>query len=112
MREKHLEVIRAACIKANPEIEKRERVLAEFGAGYFHPIRLADVLLAIGGEKGQTKGLVVNTLGQMTVMELIEGGLAVRSLPDIIVEWNLRRDDLTQQSDECVAFVASLFPTV
>lgn len=85
-RDQNIEAIRAACIKANPDSFER------FNWGKPSPIRLADVLLAMR-----------------------EGGKATEAQEFWLIEdcnrentWNLRKDDLTLQSDECVIFLANL----
>ncbi len=107
-----LEVIRTAVIKANPEIGREKWRCTScndqsfFGSENLHsfqgcageiqkelyvsrPIRLADVLLAIGRP----------ALYDSSAYFLYKNGNEV---------WDLRRDDLTEQSDECVAFLADL----
>lgn len=95
-----VEEIRAACIKANPEIEQRNITKIRNGHGetidvhvddgrFFRPIRLADVLLAMD-EKAD--GYISFTEWHFFIFH----------------RWNLRTDDLTQQSPECIAFIHSL----
>jgi hypothetical protein len=93
MRQDDIKNIRAACTKANPDIEE------EFGCSCgscdyetrVRPIRLADVLLAV--ENGRS--------AEMTEEK-------IRILRYIASIWNLRTDDLEQQSDETVEFISSL----
>ena len=92
---KNLQIVRGAVIKANPEImEIRVRKLCKehgFGNDKCHciarqrPIRLADVLLAIGEIRPD--------------FLLAVGHLA---------SWNLRKDNLEEQSEETINFLASL----
>jgi hypothetical protein len=94
--------IRDACIKANPEIECR------YAHGGFpppgesvckcevRPIRLADVLLA-------------SQKNMFAIQTLLDGRLtAVGDDASSHVIWNLRKDDLTLQSNECLEFISSL----
>jgi len=148
-RQKNLETIRAACIKANPEIvELKFGCRFKFPRGSYgtllcdkewkrakflvalpqlpphydelrwddmedveiigRPIRLADVLLAMETAKGSHHVAVRN-----------DGGILVREGNGITSNWslqwrnpfpvwNLRADNLEEQSDECVAFLAGL----
>lgn len=91
-RETNLAAIRAACIKANPEIEKAQEVPC-----FCHndpkcidapkrPIRLADVLLAMNRANGEV------------VLKVIDG-------------YNLTRDNIEDQSDEFLQFAADLLST-
>lgn len=101
--------IRIACIKANPsEFECNDLRLTHVEANCpaNRPIRLADVLLAIGhldvikykeGFKTHPHNVCVTTLGYA----LNENGMH-------LFEWNLRQDDLTEQSDYCVSFLYEL----
>lgn len=97
----HIAAIRAACIKANPARKWTKEVFGAYsnsqGDTHDLPVRLADVLLAL--YKNCTAGQWDDAL-----LALIDnqGGL---------MTWNLRTDDLEQQSDETVAFIASLLST-
>jgi hypothetical protein len=127
----NIAAIRAACIKANPEIEgksghcicghefwchaqhnvsKKEFenrksdlykpdcthcVCTNYHQLIGRPIRLADVLLAIG-DIPHTHFLKDDTYG-------IHGDAA-----KIVLDWRLRTDDLEQQSDTTLSFIASL----
>jgi hypothetical protein len=133
-REQKIESIRAACIKANPEI-----LAMKFGCKVDHggdiffairvdgddviydvpslsvkqrisvwnlkplgrPIRLADVLSTIGNVKDKEGIVNVSHQGYFSI-----------SLPPQehhpSLQWNLHTDDLTQQSDECIDFLANL----
>lgn len=93
-RTEQLELIRRKCVEANtdsgimnktyPGIQKR-------------PLRLADVLLAIG----QTRHLIL--------LRLEEDGLHISTgTGRVSFFYDLRQDDITLQSDECVAFLAEL----
>jgi len=66
------------------------------------PIRLSDVLLAIGFHAH----LVVTTEGEFVeIYDLVTGGKTVDSKD---IRWNLRNDDLTAQSPETLAFISNL----
>jgi hypothetical protein len=63
------------------------------------PIRLADVLLAIASSDNE-KYTAISEFGHfLSLTDRMEVG-------DVNVCWNLRHDDLTQQSDECITFLA------
>lgn len=129
MRETHLEIIRAACVKANPE-KKDERDHVNFpcqdictnGRDTYHdwneqhgggcaigneaaPLRLADVLLAIWKQAPANKTLItLESDGQFIVTSYDNAGKKICSGPS----WKLSEDDLTAQSDETLEFLASL----
>lgn len=75
------------------------------------PVRLADVLLAIE-EKYQRR--IANSIAfDITLQRDANEGDEYKSmlktaLIEILMRWNLRTDDLTAQSDECIAFLAEL----
>lgn len=145
MKAQHLQTIREACIKANPEIEGKHffgvgfarcrfcnvervvrdrkvynRVVDKHSGGssqevevtdynmeggpcpehMSRSIRLAEVLLAIGNKDYQ----------QMLAHQMQETTLTMISsvVAQTIYHWNLRKDDLTEQSDECIEFLANL----
>lgn len=105
-KKENIEIIRKACVAANPQVGNYDVCpcgmsdCQNFRDGRIDaPIRLADVLLAVPHLKpkdhrnivrGQAES--VGNVGFMTV----------------ICEWNLRKDDLTEQSDECLTFLADL----
>lgn len=101
-----LSVIREACIKANPEIEKRrdwEKVDPQFigtekGIEYLSeaPIRLADVLLAIEMPCG---AWITSTDFHC---------FHAADTDEELVTWNLRQDSLESQSPETLEFLAGL----
>lgn len=92
-REEHIQAIRAACIKVNPRnlsgLTESEKVWEDA----VRAIRLADVLLAKATRDEH---------GQQTLEEL------AFECHRVCLSWNLRTDDLTAQSDECIAFIHSL----
>ncbi|MCV0387891.1 MAG: hypothetical protein K5821_16105 [Nitrobacter sp.] len=93
-RQEQLDLIRAACIEANPSDttlrDQNSWQGLQIKRKYGRPIRLADVLLAI------TKAT-----------NPIDGKRADAFL-DVIERYDLRKDDSTMQSDEWVAFLADL----
>jgi hypothetical protein len=132
-RDEQLAFIRQKCLEANPEIvelkfgcqllDKRsgddkwlylhramggsmvvEHKITGIGHGKDYefdvigrPIRLADMLLAIGNpfvEVHANGGIVTQT------------NWPGHKLQQAV--WNLRKDDLTEQSDECIEFLADL----
>jgi hypothetical protein len=119
-RQEQLELIRQKCIEANPDKlaehdhkklpcqevctnrvdiyhdwNEREGGGCTYGV-QLGPIRLADVLLAIGGR---------NVKSYYSVHK--DGHWCISNFRDLCW-WNLRKDDLTEQSDECIAFLADL----
>lgn len=115
----NLEIIRAACIKANPEILIEE---IEHDQGDQEPaievvtrsIRLADVLWAIyeaylngllNGKTHQGLNLAGGIYADMSG-EFLAGG--VMDGASLEIKWNLRKDSLKDQSEEIIAFLASL----
>lgn len=108
----HLESIRGACIEANPEIEKQKCVMCGYvdcdrsttgcPAYIGRPIRLADILIALE---------TYSILGGWQFMVDVCGdfyALPDGNNPQIKSRWNLRKDNLEDQSEECLAFLASL----
>lgn len=83
-RTKQLELIRRKCIEANQD-----------KPWHMEPVRLADVLCAL------TKTLAI-TASTDDVIELYG---------KVGVAWNLREDDLTAQSDECIQFLCEKIKT-
>lgn len=97
-----IEIIRAACIKTNPEIETRRIDFEDEDTGadtwiQDDTIRLADVLLAIGAN-----GFVVSGTGQFYTGDPAKFGQP---------HWNLRKDNLSEQSPETLTFLAGLLNT-
>jgi len=122
------EVIRAACVKANPEI-----VELKFGCAYRvknkpsplpyvvngeailqtiknldlqiigRPVRLADVLLAINEKKKDWYAF--DCAGYLLIREFGTSAFELAGEPS---PWNLRSDDLTLQSDDTINFLYEL----
>ena len=88
-RDQNIEIIRAACIKAQPEIEWTTAHSDKFGQ---IAIRLADVLWAFKSHEQYDA--------------ILDSLLMEEDAPKPL--WNLRMDDLTFQSDDCLAFLADL----
>jgi hypothetical protein len=93
------DIIREACIKANPEIViKATNHVQEIRRE--RPIRLADVLLA------------VRELNEAAYFKRIHigpgGGSPVSGTEKICDDWDFRNDDLSQQSPETLKFLAYL----
>lgn len=94
-RDNYIKIIREACIRANPEIEKdtcracieKEDAMDRYAC---RPIHLADVLLAIG----------VHGVEGAYPPQIFAVGHPAR--------WDLVHDDLTQQLDECLKFLSDL----
>lgn len=95
-REVLIEIIRNAVIEANSKGEWFSN--ADIAGGPIEasarPVRLADVLYAIGDKK----------IDDDADAEVFYRGTAVK----VLRHWNLRQDDLTGQSDECITFLAGL----
>lgn len=85
------DIIRTACVKANPDAY-------EFGIPRL--FRLADVLLAL--QDNEALGDYTNTDGYLTFLDYTD------ELPKTAWSWNLRNDDLSQQSPETLKFLAEL----
>ena len=97
-RQENLQIIRDACVAANP----KERVIIGGVLEIITPIRLADVLLAVEGN--DTRDLLrIDEYGVFWIGNSIE---VVRENHKI--QYNLRTDDITLQSDECIEFIAGL----
>lgn len=93
-----LELIKAACVAANPDKdwqhwETPDRLVDTSP-------RLADVLLAIGEKLPKTEYLV-DARGFVLSYSTL-------SVAEPSVSWNLRADNLDDQSLECLAFIANL----
>lgn len=111
-RTENIEKVRAACIAANPEIEKGCQCFAcreHSCCSDLRPIRLADVLLAIGLSDDLTGGGIrghgISSDGRFTKLFGDAGESGCNWLE---IAWNLRADRLDEQSDECVAFLGDL----
>lgn len=95
-REQNIQLIRERAVEANPEIRGR------WGIDDTPPIergvRLSDVLLAMEGKPAYDR-VVVTTSGHIMDFEGVVPPNA---------KWNFRKDDLTQQSDETISFLAEL----
>lgn len=93
-KEENIEIVRAACVAANPTILKNDCRLCEGEYDGERPIRLADVLLAIRDNTGMNRPHVhINGEG----LEIGHSRF-----------WNCRKDDLTEQSEETLHFLATL----
>lgn len=100
-RHQQLTLIRQKCIEANPEIAERRLDAEKTWDGatvniFDNKIRLADVLSAL---ENTSHYLEINQLGHFTFKGVTGGEWG---------EWNLRKDDLTEQSDETILFLYDL----
>lgn len=112
-RQEKLEAVRAACVKANPDI-----VVDEIGhengeqapeiERVYREVRLADVLLAIQEESGAHALPSEEDGGSTESMKYNAQVWRDRRWSETLYGWNLRRDDLTEQSDECIDFLYQL----
>jgi hypothetical protein len=69
--------------------------------------RLADVLLAMNGLR-HDGSYTISDAGIFSHFKA-KGALIDQALKVFRCSWNLRTDDLTQQSDECIDFLYDLF---
>jgi hypothetical protein len=92
MREQRLQTIRQACITANEDILSRRPEV----------VRLADILMAVG-QSHPGKVFLISSAGVFASFKA-ESGLNVYQG----VGWNLRKDELTDQSDACIDFLYHL----
>jgi hypothetical protein len=94
IRQEQLDLIRAACIEANPSDttlrDQNSWQGLQIKRNYGRPIRLADVLEA------------ARKVGYGSTEEWLS------VITDVVTRYDLRQDDLTEQSDECVSFLAQL----
>lgn len=99
--ENNLEIIQAVCIKANPEIETYNCECFTGCHVIGRPIRLSDVLLAIYSFRDERNEKVPSTTERYNKN---------RDEDELLIwqYWNLRKDDLTQQSLETLQFIADL----
>lgn len=103
-REDMIGKIRAKCVEANPEILERSFSAQAIESGYIvsvedDTIRLADVLLALIA--------AVDAKHHPHDPEKRDAEYAQGTLR-ICGKWNLRRDSLDDQTDECITFLHSL----
>lgn len=107
-KEEMLADIRAACIKANPEITnaipvRRGGKIEDFKD---REIRLVDVLLAIlAANAANRTNVVLESGGLIKQMEWSDDN---RHVYQAGADYNLRADDITRQSDECILFIWTL----
>lgn len=100
----NIDLIRQKCVEANPEIE-----IWEEGDNVpdVRPIRLADVLLAIGKidrlNVDVPQVVFVSARGYFSM-------LTVQHTIDVNYgkQWNLQKDSLEEQDEETLAFLADL----
>lgn len=131
MNQEKLEAVRAAIVKVVPEIMELKHgcfvsvngeepfifSTGEIPADAFEngdvqilgrTIRLADVLLALGAKTNNALATYsVDTLGHLR--DIIHERYFWTSDGMIPIIWNLRNDDLTAQSPECIDFVYDIF---
>lgn len=109
----NLEIIRKAVIAANPEIRNWSdcfvhNPLLQGGADgdscqcKIRPIRLADVMLAIQHQRVLENGGKIPT----SASKIFETTGKINEL--IWLRWNLRKDSLEEQSEECLQFLGTL----
>jgi hypothetical protein len=136
MREQQIEAIRKACIAANPEIVSTPPigkgvrvVLTQEAISVGLKTRgrtAAGVITNESKDKAKwhvrwdgryyidryAKKFLTNSTAETRLIRLADVLLVVKNAPlsygHIVERWNLRADDLTQQSDETIEFIASL----
>lgn len=98
-REEYLALIRQKCVEANPELDTVYDLP--------RPIRLADVLCALRPLQGS---LAIDKDGLFVIPTIpqLGGWVPATTINAAHPFWNIYRDDLTEQSDECIAFLYSL----
>jgi hypothetical protein len=100
-RNDQLSLIRQKCIEALCAHGTRSEQ-SLYTRGFDRPIRLADVLLAITKASPNNHNRVwLKSDGRFV---LNENGNSLHNPAD----WNLRKDDLTEQSEECINFIYEL----
>ena len=96
----NLEIIRQKCIEANPEPYKN---LVRDNATNFATIRLADVLLAIYTKLAREENIKSERIRGMQQRN------RYGALVDVLLDkYDLRKDDLNDQSEETITFIAQL----
>lgn len=96
----NFDIVRAACINANPEVATR----FVYPDKTLDKIRLADVLLAIGKKEDRDNTIIVSDGGEIGTWNIFKTGPHYWQH----IFWNLRIDDLAQQSEETLAFLSNL----
>lgn len=97
-RDEQIRLIRDEVIEAKYETVGFEH--GEWGEKRKEPVRLSDVLLAIDRTRTGVRALIQSP-DTLTIERTMHGYT-------IIGDWNLRADDLTGQSPECISFLADL----
>jgi len=109
-----LQLTREKCIAANLEKERKElmcpeckRQVVTHGTAILRqpPIRLADVLLAIGTLKRFSPAPEAFSIGEHLSLDFFAHGDDANRFR---ISWNLRADSLEQQSEETVKFLWEL----
>lgn len=109
-KQQKIEYITKKCIEANLTDCNFSNYEGE--AWQLRSITLCDVLLAIGEldieKETRTEGLIVNTGGRMAVLKIIDGaGFRTMKNPNVVT-WNLKDNNLQNQSEECINFIWKL----
>ena len=133
----NLKTIREACIKSNPSIlnlefgcevifntrklfitghalsdEKQVLIGDKFESKYFvkksdleiigRPIRLADIVLALHTKLSPTQDLIFKEIADKVIQDIRN------QIMEVVVRWNLKNDNLENQSEETLQFLAEL----
>lgn len=102
------ELVREEGVFTEPESIILERKLIEPRHIVGRSIRLSDLLIAMTETMTRPGDWIVDAGGQFWEIEAItdDGGWGTKPHK---VRWNLKRDDLSEQSDECIAFLTGIF---
>ncbi len=117
-RDQQLELIRRKCIEGKPEIVDQHSIDCDMDeSGGFvrrhrgcvvRAIRLSDLLFALESNHREDYAIISNGFFLTWRTDNRFGQDGDWKLASTEAHWNLRKDDLTEQSDECVAFLADL----
>ncbi|MEK7140730.1 MAG: hypothetical protein AAB815_03015 [Patescibacteria group bacterium] len=110
-REQKLQFIKEKTIEANPEIvinKHAQLIHQDHSVEYFEqtrPIRLADILLVISKKHfPKAEHIFLKEIAEIELNEFWE------KIKDVIRRWDLLHDSLSEQSEETIDFLCSLFP--
>jgi hypothetical protein len=109
-RTERLAVIRHACIRENPEIVEL-KIGCEVELDWGHTATVVSVhpdgsLYTTWGKSKVPRKHVKVIVGRP--IRLADVLLATHATARVVSRWDWKHDDLTEQSDECLAFLATL----
>lgn len=115
------EIVRKACIEAVPKIVEEHSVQCDMdtSSGYItpheelgcevRPIRLADVLCALASEPWEYTAWLDESTFETPMFLMRKKLEKLKKMADKkYITWNLRNDSLTEQTPECLWFLAEL----